>query len=253
LKLLSEARDLKRRKARERNDLFVVEGIRATEELLRSALRVRGALVSPNLTTGERGHRLLEQLRGSVPEVLEVDERALQTAANTDTPQGVVVIAEIPDRKLTDIKVSERTRLLLLDAVQDPGNAGTMLRTAAAFGVAATIALPGTVDLWSAKVVRSAMGTQFNHFALHSDSDAIWGLLEREGITLWGSESGAGDVRTLDTIPARLALAVGNEGSGLTEDLRARMQRSVGVPTSSEVESLNVAVAAGILLYEICR
>ncbi len=253
LKLLTAARDLKRRKARERNTLFVVEGIRATEEVLRSPIRTRGALVAPNLASGERGRLLLDQLKLKVPEVLEVDERDLATAANTDSPQGVLVIAEIPTWSLADIKVHDGTRLLLLDAVQDPGNAGTLLRTAAAFGVVASIALPGTVDLWSAKVVRSAMGTQFTHIALHAEFNDVLDFMKREGIVLWGSEAGAAALEQGAELPPRLALAVGNEGSGLTPEVRAKMQRAVGVPTKSAVESLNVSVAAGILLHELCR
>jgi TrmH family RNA methyltransferase len=253
LKLLTAARDLKRRKARERNTLFVVEGVRATEELLRSPITTRGALVTAALAEGERGHRLLEALRRVVPEVLEVEEPEMESAAHTDSPQGVLVIADVPERALNDVVVAGRTRILLLDGVQDPGNAGALVRTAAALGAAATIALPGTVDLWSAKVVRSAMGTQFHHAAMHADLKAVEEFLDRNGIPLWGSESGAPDVAASHPAPERLALAVGNEGSGLSPVLRARIQRLVGVPTRAGVESLNVTVAAGIILYELSR
>jgi len=251
LKLLTAARDLKRRKARERNTLFVVEGIRATEELLRSPIRTRGALVDSSLAKGERGRLLLDELKAKVPELAEVSEHDFATAVHTDSPQGVLVIAEIPEWSLADIVVSDGIRLLLLDAVQDPGNAGALVRTAAAFGVAASIALPGTVDLWSAKVVRSAMGSQFRHTVLHAEFGDVSEFMTREQIVLWGSETGAPPLPSRDARPARLALAVGNEGSGLTSAVRTRVERTVGIPTTAAVESLNVAVAAGILLHEL--
>jgi TrmH family RNA methyltransferase len=138
-----------------------------------------------------------------------------------------------------------------MDAVQDPGNAGTLIRTAAALGVAATIALPGTVDLWSAKVVRSAMGAHFRHVAVTMTYDEAEAFLEANGFELWGSDAGAPRLVPGEATPPRVALAVGNEGSGLSSRTRTRVRRMVGVETSPGVESLNVTVAAGILLHDL--
>jgi TrmH family RNA methyltransferase len=253
LKLLTLARDLKRRKSRERNTLFVAEGVRLAEELLASGLTVQGAVVTAALESGERGRRLMASLRGAVPEIAVVDEREMAGAAHTDSPQGVLLIADVPRRTLGEVTLEGRARLLLLDAVQDPGNAGTLIRTAAAFGVAATVALPGTVDLWSAKVVRSAMGAHFRHMALHASQQEADEFLEANRVELWGSEAGAPAVPGDAELPLRLALAVGNEGSGLTAQTRGRASRLVGVPTVPGVESLNVTVAAGILLHAMRR
>jgi TrmH family RNA methyltransferase len=141
-------------------------------------------------------------------------------------------------------------RILVLDAVQDPGNVGTILRTAAALGATATIALAGTVDLWNPKVIRSSMGAQFHHPALHAEWADLTRLLEREKVALW-----AADVRgePLDRTRAinRLAIVVGNEGSGLSPDVRAKADRIISLPIANNVESLNVAVAAGIILHEL--
>jgi TrmH family RNA methyltransferase len=147
VKLLSLARDLKRRKAREREGAFVVEGIRAVEELLRSKLSVTGLLVAPKLVDSPRGTALVEAARARALEVLEVDEKEFRSAAETDSPQGIVALAQRPDRSLESLDGAAPLRLLLLDAVQDPGNVGTIIRTAAALGATATIALPGTVDV----------------------------------------------------------------------------------------------------------
>ena len=247
-KLLTLARDLQRRKARERQQLFVCEGVRATEELVRSPLVIRGVLVSPALAAAARGAALRSAIDARGIVVLELDESEFATAASTDSPQGVLAVAEIPNLTAQSLEIPERPRLLVLDAVQDPGNAGTMLRTAAALGAAATLAAPGTVDLWNAKVVRSAMGALFYYPSLAVSWDALDGLLADREIPLWGADASGQSVDTIAP-PTSVALAVGNEGAGLTPDARMRCARLVGIPLAPGIESLNVAVAAGILLH----
>lgn len=248
MKLLSLARDLQRRKARERQSLFVAEGVRAVEELLSSPLTVVGALTIAEPPPGDRLATLRAQLDDRGIDVAQVSERDFLSASDTDSPQGVLAIAEIPDRSLASAALGDRARVLVLDALQDPGNVGTILRTAAAFEVAATVAMPGTVDLWNAKVVRSAMGALFRHHALHATWSDLDAFLGGHGVVLWGAD--AAGARLGDRgAPPRLAIAVGNEGSGLTGDARARVVHTVSIPTASAVESLNVAVATGILLH----
>ncbi|MEP6989572.1 MAG: RNA methyltransferase, partial [bacterium] len=139
---------------------------------------------------------------------------------------------------------------VVLDAVQDPGNVGTILRTAAALGATAAVSLPGTVDLWNAKVVRSAMGASF-HFPVLS---ATWAELDlfrqRHDIALWGTDAAGAPLDTLAP-PSRLALVVGNEGAGLSPDARSRVDALAALPIGAVVESLNVAVATGIFLYQL--
>ncbi|HUQ18709.1 MAG TPA: RNA methyltransferase [Gemmatimonadaceae bacterium] len=250
MRLLTLARDLRRRKSREKQALFVVEGIRAVEELLRSPLVKRGILTAPQLADAPRGRSLLETLSSSGIEHSTVTEAEFRSAAETESPQGVLAIAEIPSRSLEDIAPSGPVRLLVLDAVQDPGNVGTILRTAAGLGIDATIALPGTVDLWNAKVVRSAMGAHFHHRAFHTSTEALITFLTSQSVALWASEASGQAVESVDA-PERLALAVGNEGAGLSSTLRERAEITVSLPITDTVESLNVAVATGILLYEL--
>ncbi|HEY8850581.1 MAG TPA: RNA methyltransferase [Gemmatimonadaceae bacterium] len=138
----------------------------------------------------------------------------------------------------------------MLDAVQDPGNVGTIVRTAAALGATATIALAGTVDLWNPKVIRSSMGAQFHHFAFQAEWAELSRLLDREKIELWAADA-RGEPLDRTRAVKRLAIVVGNEGSGLTPDVRAKADRTISLPIANSVESLNVAVAAGIILHEL--
>ena len=247
-KLLTLARDLQRRKARERQQLFVCEGVRATEELMRSPLEVRGVLVAPALLAAARGEALREMIDARGLAVLEVDETEFATAASTDAPQGILAIAAIPSMAPASLAIPARARLLVLDAVQDPGNAGTMVRTGAALGAAATLAAPGTVDLWNAKVVRSAMGALFHYPALSVTWDSLDSLLADNEIPLWGADVAGQPIETIAP-PTSVALVVGNEGAGLSAEARSRCARLVGITLAPEIESLNVAVAAGILLH----
>jgi RNA methyltransferase, TrmH family len=250
LKLLTTARDLKRRKAREKRSLFVAEGIRAVEELLGSGLGLEGVLVSAALSESKRGSALLERIRASGAELLEIGENELATASDTESPQGVIAIARVPQVGLESSVKGDRVRVVVLDGVQDPGNAGTILRTAAALGATATLALPGTVDLWNAKVVRSSMGAQFKHPSLSVTVEELANLLRREAIELWATDAGAEPLGATRP-PAKLAIAVGNEGAGLSSTVRGLASHTVGLPIARGVESLNVAVATGIILYEL--
>ncbi|HJP61391.1 MAG TPA: RNA methyltransferase [Gemmatimonadaceae bacterium] len=250
MKLLTLARDLTRRKAREKHLMFVAEGVRSVEELLRSGLNVRGALVAPQLVDAPRGAALRQQLDASKIETVEVTEKDFRSAAETESPQGVLAIAEIPRRSLDTLEIPAVCRVLVLDGVQDPGNVGTILRTVAALGGTATIALPGTVDLWNPKVIRSSMGAQFHHPVIHAGVEEVLGFLARQSIELWATDA-AGTPLDPGTAPKRLAVALGNEGAGISSSIGAKAQRTVSLPIAGGVESLNVAVTAGILLYEL--
>ncbi len=217
---------------------------------MRSPLAVRGVLVAPQLAEAPRGAALITALRARGTAVTEVTALEFASAAETESPQGVLAIAEIPTRELEHLVVPPRARLVLLDAVQDPGNVGTILRTAAALGASAVLALPGTVDLWNAKVVRSAMGTGFHIPALSCTWDELDAFRVRDSIACWGADAGGRPLGEL-TPPQQLALIVGNEGAGLSPESLGRVDLLASLPISSAVESLNVAVATGILLYQL--
>jgi TrmH family RNA methyltransferase len=252
MRLLTLARDLRRRKARERQGRFVTEGIRAVEELLAAGLPVEGILAAPSMDATPRGAALRNLARGRGIGVVDVTEAEFASAADTDSPQGVLAVALVPARSVEDLRLAPVARVVLLDGIQDPGNTGTILRTAAALGADAVLALPGTVDLWNAKVVRSAMGALFVRPAVTCSWDELDRFRLTHDLAVWGGDAAGDPVETVTAahgLPARLALAVGNEGNGLSDGLRARADRLVSIPIG--MESLNVAVATGILLYAL--
>jgi len=250
LKLLTLARDLRRRKARERQGLFAAEGVRAVEELVRSPLTIRGVLAAPQLADAPRGAALLAALQARGVDIAQVTPAEFSSAAETESPQGVLAVGEIPDRSLGTLALGAQARIVLLDGVQDPGNVGTIVRTAAALGASAVLALPGTVDLWNAKVVRSAMGASFHAPAFSCTWEELDTFRRRESVVLWGADAGGSALDSV-AVPNRLGVVMGNEGAGLSPESLARVDVLVSLPISSAVESLNVAVATGILLYQL--
>ncbi len=225
------------------------------EELLASPIRIRSVLTSPALRETPRGVELEARVIAlSIESELAVSQATdaeMSAAASTDTPQGIIAIAEQPERSFESI--GDFGTLLVLDAVQDPGNVGTILRTAQAFGVAATIALPGTADLWNAKVVRSAMGALFSHVAFHADRAAVLEFVAARHAEVWATSTDGESLRAVSRSQRGgngLAIVVGNEANGVSADIMAAASRTVAIPILG-VESLNVAVATGILLYAI--
>ena len=252
--LLTTIRDLARRRGRERRALALAEGIRLVEEALAAATPVHGAAVSPALEGTPRGQALKRALAQQGVHLVEVAPAELDALADTEHPQGVVAVVEPRIWSLADIPTPAGAVVLVLDAVQDPGNVGTMLRTALGLGAAGVVALKGTAELTNPKVLRGSMGAAFRLPAVSADSETLLGWAAERGVEIWVAAadgrpvSGAGG-----TSRPPLALVLGNEGAGVSATIAVAARRRVSIPLAPGVESLNVAVAAGILLHEVTR
>jgi TrmH family RNA methyltransferase len=163
----------------------------------------------------------------------------------------VLAVAEIPRAGLDSISLAQEPAVVLvLDAVQDPGNFGTLVRTAEALGAAGVVVLPGTVDPWNPKSVRAAMGSSFRLPVVEADWDALEPWLRGHGAVTVASAVGAPPP---DSLPRRAALVLGNEGAGVSADTLRRAGLTLGIPLRGRAESLNVAAAGAILLHELLR
>ena len=242
---------LKSRRGREKHGLFLAEGVRVVEDLLAAGIDLEMAVVSTTLGDSARGAALRAAL-ARVTTVREVDEAALARVTDTDTPQGVLAVARVADTELRDIAPAAHALILVLDAVQDPGNVGTLIRTADAFDVAAVIALPGTADFWAPKVIRATAGAAFRRPLVNAADADAWDWLARHDVATCGADMSGRPVDAIN-LGGSVALLVGNEGSGLRAGTREHVSQLVSVPMRGHTESLNVSVAAGILLYEFSR
>lgn len=244
-------RGLSRRRNREAEGAFLAEGVRVVEDLLAAGIVPRFALVSSSLEDTERGAAVVRALE-NVTEVERVSDGELNGLAPTESPQGVLVVAPTPEWTLESLRPAARSVVLVADAVQDPGNLGTLLRTAEALGALGALLLPGTVDPWNSKVVRAAAGSAFRLPAVSVDVAALRAWLREHDVRLLGADAAGVDVAT-ERHGGAVALAVGNEGAGLSDDVAAACHARVSVPQRGGAESLNVAAAAAILLYELTR
>ena len=251
--LLTTIRDLARRRGRERRGLALAEGVRLVEEALAAGVPVRGAAVSPALEGTPRGSALKTALAALGVPLREVTPAELETLADTEQPQGIVAVVEPRGQVLDDIPTSRGAVLLVLDAVQDPGNVGTMLRTALALGASGVVALKGTAELTNPKVLRGSMGAAFRLPAAAAHVDEFLAWAKARGVEVIVAAADGAPLGRWRRGPAPIALVVGNEGAGVGPALAAVAARRVAIPLASTVESLNVAVAAGILLYEVMR
>jgi RNA methyltransferase, TrmH family len=250
---------LRSRKLREREGLVLVEGPRAVATALDAGARFRFAVVSaapaPESPHDPRHAALRDALADAGVELASLDPASLAAAADTETPQGILAVVEEPAWTLEDIPAGGGL-VLVLDRIQDPGNAGTLVRTAAAFGAAGVVSLDGTVDPWNPKAVRASAGASFSLPVVRTawaDFDA-WRRTHR--ILLLMADASGTDVRTLPppdpaTPAPRRALLVGNEGQGPRAEARAATDIVVALPLAPGVESLNAAMAGSILLWAL--
>jgi len=250
--LQTMVRDLHRRRGRERRELVLLEGVRLVEEALAAGVALRGALISPTLEGTPRGSALKTALAGATARIEEVAEAEFAGLAATEHPQGVLVVAEPRRWTLAQVAIEPAGTVLVLDGVQDPGNVGTMVRTALGLGAAGVIALPGTAELTNPKALRATMGAWFRLPCVTASDAALGDWLAEHRAPLWVGDMAGEPLRGRDGA-GPLALAVGNEGAGPRPALAARAARRVAIPLAAGAESLNVAVAAGILLWEVTR
>ncbi len=230
------------------------------EEALAAGLPFRGALVAPELGRTARGTALVAELTRHAVPVEQVGVRTLQQLADTETPQGIVAVVEPRAWTADDLALSPGAVALVIDGVQDPGNVGTLIRTAHALGAAGTVVLRGTADPTSPKALRGAMGATFRHPVVALDDAAFVAWARRHGVTLWAAAADGVPLGRAVAAPqgggqraGPVAVIVGNEGAGIRPQLNAVAAQRVAIPLAPGAESLNVAVAAGILLYEVTR
>ncbi|NKE06313.1 TrmH family RNA methyltransferase [Mesobacillus selenatarsenatis] len=225
------------RKERDKSGLFLVEGFHLVEEALTKNEDVEEIILS------EKTELPPGLDYGSIPVTVVTDEISRQLA-DTETTQGIFAVCRQSKQTL-----NKGESYLLIDSVQDPGNLGTMIRTADAAGIETVIVGKGSVDIYNPKVLRSAQGSHFHLPVVSGDLSEWITELKDKNIPVYGTALENGVVFTEATVNEAFALLVGNEGSGVNKELLAQTTQNLYIPIYGQSESLNVAVAAGILLY----
>lgn len=248
-------RRLGSRRFREQERKFLVEGVRFVEEALSSTWPVELMAYCPGIAESRRGEVLLENAASRGISLLEVEEALFRELAGTDTPQGVLAVVGQCETTLEDLQpAAEPALLVLVDGVRDPGNLGTIVRSADAAGVGGVILLKGTADIYNPKALRATMGSIFHVPVVDGvDAGELMHYLSSRGIkTVAGDPHGEKVIYGSD-LAVSCALVVGNEAGGAGEAVMEMVSERVRIPMPGRAESLNVAVAAAILIYEALR
>jgi TrmH family RNA methyltransferase len=230
---------------RESENLFVVEGIRLVEEALQAAAKPDLVLYTPH--PPPRVEAAVQELARRGAQVDVVDRKVMAAASDTQTPQGLLAVVS-----MALLPVPQNLSLaLVIDGLADPGNMGTILRSASAAGVEAVFFGPGTVDPYNPKVVRAAMGAHFHLPLVYAD----WaGLAQRlAGLDLWLAEARAGTPYSSVDWRRPSALIIGSEAAGPSAPARRLAANQVHIPMPGPAESLNAATAAAVILFEAAR
>lgn len=244
---------LQKRKAREEAQLYVIEGWRFVEEGVR-----RNAAIKKVYVCLEREPMEWQPLRSRLRErnipFEEVDARVFRKMSATEEPQGILAVVRQKNYSWSDLDIKPETIVLILDGLQDPGNLGTILRTALAAGVRYVCLTSGTVDLYNPKVLRSTMGAVFSLVVLTGQRpEDILDFCKKRGLSVLVGDIQGTSIYETNLSDGPLALVVGNEGQGPSTLFREGNIERITIPMAHEVESLNAAMAAGIILYEIVR
>jgi len=247
---LKELRRAFLKPGREAKGLAAIEGLNLLEEALRAQLHIPTVFLADDAESHLAGLAL-----SASTEVLLVPRALLDAALQTETPQPVAALIEIPDWTLSHILGSARSPalILVLAGLQDPGNLGTVLRSAEAFGATGIFALPGTVSPWNSKAVRASAGSVFRLPILPIAPDECFSTLREAGVRILTTTVQAAQPIDLVDLTGPIAFLIGNEGGGVPPELAVHAQQTVTIPCPGPVESLNAAVAASILLYEASR
>jgi TrmH family RNA methyltransferase len=228
-----------------------VEGWRIVEEAIRSGLRLETVFFSESAET--RAERLLPQV-GAHVETVVLPDKLFSSVVPSESPQGVAALVRLKPHSLEDVVGREAPGILLaILGLQDPGNLGTILRSAEAFEAKGVLLGDKTVSPTNIKVIRGSAGSVFRVPWAHAKSGEIVRMLKESGIRLLATSSHKGTPLQEFDFGVPLAVFIGNEGAGLPRDVMALMDDVVAIPHSSRVESLNAGVAASIVLHEAAR
>lgn len=238
-KTVKEWKKLHQKKYRTQNESFIIEGFHLIEEVFKSDWTIKQLILREDT---------------KLPDMLEavsyerVTEAVFNEISETETPQGIAAVVQVKKMELL-----HEGPQLLIDRVQDPGNLGTIIRTAAALGFSQTVIGKGTVDIYNPKVIRATQGSLFHMNLVEAALEDVIEELSKEGYMI--AASTLHHAKPLDEVAysSKTALIVGNEGAGISEEIIELADTRITIPITSQAESLNVGIAAGIMMYEITK
>ena len=247
---------LKKARTRREEGLFVAEGIKMFGEAPKD--RLQKVYAAASFAEKEEFQKILKEkgLENPGDKVEIVDDKVFKSLSDTVTPQGVLCLISMKDWSLEEILEGVKNPLLMiLEDLQDPGNLGTIIRTGEGAGITGVILSRTSVDVFNPKVIRSTMGSVYRVSVLYVDSieKEVLSVLKTHGITTYAAHLKGKNNYDQEDYGKGTAFFIGNEGNGLTDSLTACADTLIKIPMEGQVESLNAAMASGILMYEVAR
>ena len=246
--LFKFVKKLKERRFRDKENLFILEGLRLIEEAIRANMDIEYIIISKDYE--DKFNDLLLENNISSNKIITLSNNLFMQLASTENPQGIIAVIKKNDKK----KDLSGDFFLICDKVQDPGNLGTIIRTAHAAGVDGIILTKGTVDIYNDKTIRSTMGSIFYLPIFYDDNDfSIIRNLKKDGFGLVATSLKESRNFFEEDLKGKIILAVGNEGNGISNELFELADKKVKIPMPGGAESLNVSIATSIILFEKVR
>ncbi|EHK2440359.1 RNA methyltransferase [Clostridium perfringens] len=243
--LFKEIKKLKEKKHRIKSNKYLIEGLRFVEEAIKSKVSIDSIIFTESFK--EKNPDLFLKINENI-KLIQMNEALLKQLCSTENPQGIVGVINMQNKELKSGEL-----VVLVDKVQDPGNMGTIIRTAHAAGAAGIVMTKGTVDIYNDKTLRSTMGSIFYIPIVEDDSLDFVKLLKKEGYKLVVSSLQGKNNFFEENLQGKVMIAVGNEGNGVSDKVYDIADIKVKIPMPGEAESLNVAVATSIMIYEKIR
>lgn len=242
---------MQQKKHRKETGLFLAEGVKLVATALGNDLPIERLFFSKNLPAWERTEELLVLAKAKNIECCEINERIMRKISSEDNPQAVCAVCKIPLCDLPQVFAGEKKCIVVLDGLQDPGNVGTIIRTADASGAAGVLACSGSVDIFNPKTVRAAMGSSFYLPCLEAgDIGEVIAQLKAAGYSVVYTAADGLHKAHEYLYPEKLAIIIGNEGNGVSQQAVELCDTSLSIPIWGKAESLNASIAASVIIYQ---
>lgn len=251
--IIKEVKGLYKKKERWNKNLFIIEGVKIVEECIRWGKTPKYILFSEELFSVNGGEELFSILKDN-HNLIKVPNSLFRELADTEKPQGILAVVDFNISKMDEVVKEKKNFIIILDELQDPGNVGTIIRSADAFGVSGIIVTENCVDVYNPKVVRATMGSLFHiPITYIKDKKEVINYLKDRQIRIY-TTSLQGETYIYDAdFKENFAFIIGNESKGVTEEMIKFADLLIKIPMEGNAESLNAAIASSIIMYEVAR
>jgi TrmH family RNA methyltransferase len=244
-------KSLLKTKNRIKESKFIIEGYRILTLAIECSADIEYVFINEDFENKEEHIKFLETLKEKNIKTYKTTNKIFDDLVDTETTQGILGVVKFKQKNIEESLDEDSRFVLILDRIQDPGNMGTIIRTADAAGIDAIIALKGCVDIYNPKVIRSTMGSIFDMNIIHTTQDEALRLLKLKDFDIVSSYLDTNNFYNSVEYNYKIALVIGNEANGINEELVSKSDVLVKIPIYGKAESLNAAISSAILMYEI--